>query len=398
MAAVPRVKYQVFISSTYGDLHEERQGVTWEILKARHIPAGMENFTATDDRGWKIIQRTIDDSDYYVLVVAGCYGSIDPTTGISWTESEYDYARGKGIPVLAFVREKAHITGNKIDTGDKAVKLAAFVARLQETHLYTRWTSPEDLNAKVASALRRAIDDDADDDTPRAGWIRGDVNPRNVAEEMARLSKENAELRASAADLDATKPCLEVLWDGEAPTDRVLQQPRLIVSDQQGRRHQLAGFLESSRSLSEHAEYWTRALWLPLQVRNSGTAVARGVKAQFSFKGVDELEFDRVHLDRLIPKQWWSDPTRSVHLDRHRAGDGKGEADQRIRSIGIDQAEALVRMALLAPEDALPGGVFEFQVSYVVTEESGTRAEGSFKVQVVLGEERAVTEDELKAL
>jgi Domain of unknown function (DUF4062) len=96
-----RPKYQVFISSTYADLHDERHAVTVEILKARHIPAGMENFSASDDRGWKVIEKTIDVTDYYVLLIAGRYGSVDPATGVSWTEREYDYARARGVPVLA---------------------------------------------------------------------------------------------------------------------------------------------------------------------------------------------------------------------------------------------------------------------------------------------------------
>jgi hypothetical protein len=94
-----RPKYQVFISSTYGDLREEREAVTWIVLSARHIPAGMENFTATDDRGWQTIKSVIDRSDYYVLILAGRYGSVD-SDGQSWTEKEYQYATSKGIPVL----------------------------------------------------------------------------------------------------------------------------------------------------------------------------------------------------------------------------------------------------------------------------------------------------------
>ena len=88
-----RPKYQIFISSTYGDLRQEREAVTWAVLSARHIPAGMENFTATDDRGWETITSVIERSDYYVLIVAGRYGSVD-TDGVSWTEKEYDYAHG----------------------------------------------------------------------------------------------------------------------------------------------------------------------------------------------------------------------------------------------------------------------------------------------------------------
>jgi hypothetical protein len=64
----------------------------------------MDLIPSPDDRGWKIIQRTIDDSDYYVLLLAGRYGSIDRETGLSWAEREYDYARTNRLPVLAFIR------------------------------------------------------------------------------------------------------------------------------------------------------------------------------------------------------------------------------------------------------------------------------------------------------
>ncbi|MDD5007450.1 MAG: DUF4062 domain-containing protein [Syntrophorhabdaceae bacterium] len=39
-------KLQVFISSTYSDLKAERQSAVDAVLKAGHIPAGMELFAA----------------------------------------------------------------------------------------------------------------------------------------------------------------------------------------------------------------------------------------------------------------------------------------------------------------------------------------------------------------
>ena len=42
-------KYQVFVSSTYTDLKEERQNITNILLMADCIPAGMEAFVAADD-------------------------------------------------------------------------------------------------------------------------------------------------------------------------------------------------------------------------------------------------------------------------------------------------------------------------------------------------------------
>ena len=50
-------KYQVFISSTYLDLIDERQAAVEAILKAGHIPAGMELFTASNKSQWDIIKN-----------------------------------------------------------------------------------------------------------------------------------------------------------------------------------------------------------------------------------------------------------------------------------------------------------------------------------------------------
>lgn len=63
----------------------------------------MELFPASDDAQWELIKRVIEESDYYIVIVAGRYGSLSPE-GISYTEMEYDYAVAKGIPVLGFIR------------------------------------------------------------------------------------------------------------------------------------------------------------------------------------------------------------------------------------------------------------------------------------------------------
>lgn len=48
---------QVFISSTYSELKEERQAAVQAILKAGHIPAGMELSTAGDRSQMETIKR-----------------------------------------------------------------------------------------------------------------------------------------------------------------------------------------------------------------------------------------------------------------------------------------------------------------------------------------------------
>jgi hypothetical protein len=94
--------YQVFVSSTFADLEEERRIVSNGLAKAGFIPAGMELFPATDVQQLEYIKRVMDRSDYYIVIVGGRYGSL-ADGGVSFTEKEYEYAVEKGLPVLAFL-------------------------------------------------------------------------------------------------------------------------------------------------------------------------------------------------------------------------------------------------------------------------------------------------------
>jgi hypothetical protein len=62
-------RYQVFISSTYADLKEERRRVIQTVMEMDCIPAGMELFPAVDEEQFQFIQRVIDDCDYYLLTL-----------------------------------------------------------------------------------------------------------------------------------------------------------------------------------------------------------------------------------------------------------------------------------------------------------------------------------------
>src|ERR1035441_6796733 len=120
-------RYQVFISSTYEDLHEERREVMQALLALDCIPTGMELFPAADYDSWTHIKRFIAGCDYYVVIVGGRYGSRGPT-GKSYTEMEYDYAVEAGLPALAFLhKDPGTIPANKTEpTDDGKVALCAF--------------------------------------------------------------------------------------------------------------------------------------------------------------------------------------------------------------------------------------------------------------------------------
>ena len=93
-------KLQVFVSSTYTDLIEERQAAVEAILEAGHIPAGMELFKAGNKSQLETIYKWIDDSDVYMLIFGGRYGSVESKSGKSYTQLEYEYALNRNIPVF----------------------------------------------------------------------------------------------------------------------------------------------------------------------------------------------------------------------------------------------------------------------------------------------------------
>lgn len=165
-------RYQVFISSTFADLADERRHVMETILKCDCFPAGMEMFPALDMEQFTYIKSIIDDSDYYILIIAGRYGTLT-SDGISYTEKEYDYAVEKGIPVLAFLkRDIESIPVNKTALNRNTLKkLMAFRQKVEKNKLISYWDDPSELTESIVLSLHKAIKE-----LPRAGWVRRDIN------------------------------------------------------------------------------------------------------------------------------------------------------------------------------------------------------------------------------
>lgn len=162
-------RFQVFLSSTFSDLRAIREELILELLKSSYIPAGMEWFPATTDRGWEIIQRTIDQSDYYVLVVAGRYGT-SGDDGVSWTEREYEYAKSAQMPILVFIQGDDSITASVMERDPtKAAQLQNFKAKLKQSHHVKEFSNGSDLSRMVLQALIN----ERDNGPRRPGWIRG---------------------------------------------------------------------------------------------------------------------------------------------------------------------------------------------------------------------------------
>lgn len=145
-------RYQIFVSSTYQDLQEERQEVMHALLELDCIPSGMELFPAANESQWSLIKRVIEDCDYYILILGGRYGSCGPD-GISYTEMEYRHALAIGKPTIAFLhKDPGTIQANKCETTpDGKDKLLAFRTSV-EKKLCKHWTTAPTLVQLSAAA------------------------------------------------------------------------------------------------------------------------------------------------------------------------------------------------------------------------------------------------------
>src|SRR5437016_967972 len=102
-------KLQVFVSSTYTDMLAERQAAVEAILRAGHIPAGMELFAAGDESQLETIRRWIEESDVFMLMLGGRYGSIEPRSGKSYVELEYEHAIKEKKPFFTAIIGEAFL-------------------------------------------------------------------------------------------------------------------------------------------------------------------------------------------------------------------------------------------------------------------------------------------------
>lgn len=159
-------RYQIFISSTYIDLIEERQKVTQAILKLYHFPIGMEMFHADNEEQWQQIKRTIDMSDYYVVIIGRYCGTLIEDEGISYTEKEYGYAISKNIPVLSFViSDDAKKESYGVETARQQRALKKFIKRVKKLPCEF-WRNPDELALQVSSTLSIKFHENS-----RNGWM-----------------------------------------------------------------------------------------------------------------------------------------------------------------------------------------------------------------------------------
>ena len=205
-------RYQVFVSSTYLDLGEERAEVMQALLELDCMPAGMELFPAANEQQWNWIKKVIDESDYYVVILGGRYGTVSETTGMSYTEMEYRYALETGKPTLAFLHEDpTKIELGKSEQTEQSTKKFSQFRELLQQRLCKYWNGPNDLGAKVSRSITQLIKHN-----PAQGWVRSSELEDATLKEILELRNQITDLQEKLRKAGLEKPSgFELLAHGK---------------------------------------------------------------------------------------------------------------------------------------------------------------------------------------
>ena len=258
-------KQQVFVSSTYEDLQRERQEVMHVLLELDCIPSGMELFPAADEDQWSLVKGVIDDCDYYIVIIAGRYGSVGPDE-VSYTEMEYRYAVETGKPVAAFLhRDPDSIPSKHTEKTEKGkAKLQAF-RKLVQQKMCKNWISQHELGSVVARSLNQLRKKH-----PGVGWVRGDQVPdRETTAEILGLRKQIEHLENELHEvLTKAPPGAEQFAQGDDPFEISFL----------GRRQERLG-IDTEEAPLTAALSWNQVFYTvsPLLIHESNEHSMRGV-------------------------------------------------------------------------------------------------------------------------
>ncbi|MET0395297.1 MAG: DUF4062 domain-containing protein [Longimicrobiaceae bacterium] len=109
---------RVFVSSVSDEFASERDALRGEIHALGALFSGMEYFGSRPDAPAAYCARAAAESDVYVGLFGERYGSIDATSGLSFTHLEYEAARTAGVPCLVYLKGAS----DEEDTGEPPLR------------------------------------------------------------------------------------------------------------------------------------------------------------------------------------------------------------------------------------------------------------------------------------
>lgn len=189
-------RYQVFISSTYTDLQEERSTLTQVLPAMGCIPCGLD-VQPVGTSAWTALKKLIDESDYYVVLLGSRYGSLSPS-GISYTHMEYVYASTKQKPILVLMHDSPDSRPVQFQekTPEGRRQFSDF-RQLLAKGMVAGWNDTRSLDQALRRYLPQLIKS-----RPATGWVRATtLGSPEQAKEIERLKQRVVELEQEREQL-----------------------------------------------------------------------------------------------------------------------------------------------------------------------------------------------------
>lgn len=215
-------RHQVFVSSTFEDLREERAAVISALLQLDCFPAGMELFPAADDDSLTLIKKVIDDSDYYLVILGGRYGTLDKASGKSYTHLEYEYALSTGKPTIALLHSNpGALPADKTErTDDGRKRFDDFRSELREKNCKL-WNDRGELALALFTGVLHLKKT-----RPGVGWIKAsEAADDKLKDELLRVRREMDSMGAELEQARRRNPPAgtEELASGQDRTSVVIE-------------------------------------------------------------------------------------------------------------------------------------------------------------------------------
>jgi hypothetical protein len=188
-----RVRYQFTILSIGPELERERAWFTESVVAAGHLYIDLTATGVLARDPSDTVARHMGRSDYLVLIVDAA--ATPPREEMDRIGAAYNHAVREEVPVLCLVKGSLKANGN-----DQPGSIEHFVEKVEINSIGTVEALPplKDSSDRLVSRLI--------DTYPRPGFVSTRALPGPaVADELARLASENAELRERLGERDSDR-------------------------------------------------------------------------------------------------------------------------------------------------------------------------------------------------
>lgn len=279
----------IFVSSTFADLVNEREGVVEAITRLQHQYDSMEFFGARSERPIETCLAEVRRSDVLVVIVGHRYGSIVPEMGISFTEAEYNEGHRLGKPSLVYLRDdNVPILPKHIERDpEKMTLLEKFKDTLRSRHTVASFRDAHGLSLAVAADLSR------------------------VAQALEETARAEAEFpRTASASLTEANQILQDALDKGISSTLLISTVRQAIASllsAQGKRRPLVFFSyshadqEMVKAIASELQKQEIDVWIDAQAIQLGANIVETIS-----QGLDSADFVAFFLSANSLKSKWS--------------------------------------------------------------------------------------------